>query len=157
MNQKKGGGHLQQSLNNSWHVGSFTLLSYNECFATCAASSLVSVAVAYSCSVMCMHRMILSYVMANDSKTIKAGGNGKVLPTLSFPWYSGANEREGETLRMREREMVAVLIEVRDHNVDLNIIQVTTVSQGHKILMSGSPWKALGVDFMICKYNVLQQ
>lgn len=52
---------------------------------------------------------------------------------------------------------MAVLIEVRDHNVDLNIIQVTTVSQGHKILMSVSPWKALGVDFMICKYNVLQQ
>ena len=66
--------------------------------------------------------------------------------------------REGETLRMREKGgIMAVLIEVRDHNVDLNIIQVTTVSQGHKILMSGSPWKALGVDFMICKYNVLQQ
>lgn len=64
-------------------------------------------------------------------------------------------------MRGRERhcgwEMSAVLIEVRDHNVDLNIIQVTTVSQGHKILMSGSPWKALGVDFMISKYNVLQQ
>lgn len=69
-------------------------------FATCAASSLVSVALAYSCRVMC--RQILGSVMANDSKTIKGGGNGKVLPTLSFPWYSGANEREGETLRMRE-------------------------------------------------------
>lgn len=51
---------------------------------------------------MCMHKTILSYVMANDSKTIKAGGNGKVLPTLSFPWHSGENKREGETLRMIE-------------------------------------------------------
>lgn len=81
----------------------FAVLQPNVCFATCAASSLVSVAVAYSsCSVMCMHQTILSYVMANDSKTIKGGGNGKVLPTLSFPWHSGTNEREGETLRMRE-------------------------------------------------------
>lgn len=51
---------------------------------------------------MCMHKTILSYVMANDSKTIKGGGNRKVLPTLSFPWHSGENEREGETLRMIE-------------------------------------------------------
>lgn len=100
MQPTKGGGNPKHSINNSWHVSS--LLSYSECLATCAASSLVSVAVAYSCSVMCMHKMILSYVMANDSKTIKGGGNGKVLPTLSFPWYRGANEREGETLRMRE-------------------------------------------------------
>lgn len=58
---------------------------------------------------------------------------------------------------MKERDRGILKSIARDHNVDLNIIQVTTVSQGHKILMSDSPWKALGVDFMICKYNVLQQ
>lgn len=58
---------------------------------------------------------------------------------------------------MKERDRGTLDSIVRDHNVDLNIIQVTTESQGHKILMSGSPWKALGVDFMVCKYNVLQQ
>lgn len=63
----------------------------------------------------------------------------------------------GERLQMKERDRGTLNSIVRDHNVDLNIIQVTTVSQGHKILMSGSPCKALGVDFMICKYNVLQQ
>lgn len=62
-----------------------------------------------------------------------------------------------ERLRMKERDHCTLNSIVKDHNVDLNIIQVTTVSQGHKILMSGSPWKALGVDFMICKYNVPQQ
>lgn len=62
-----------------------------------------------------------------------------------------------ERLRIKERDHDTLNSIVKDHNVDLNIIQVTTVSQGHKILMSDSPWKALGVDFMICKYNVLQQ
>lgn len=62
-----------------------------------------------------------------------------------------------ERLRMKEGDGGTLNSIVRDHNLDLNIIQVTTVSQGHKILMSGSPWKTLGVDFMICKYNVLQQ
>lgn len=63
----------------------------------------------------------------------------------------------GERLRMKGRERGTRNSKERDRNLDLNIIQVTTVSQGHKILMSASPWKALGVDFMICKYNVLQQ
>lgn len=63
----------------------------------------------------------------------------------------------GERLQKKERYRCTFNSIVLDHNVDLNIIQVTTVSQGHKILMSGSPWKALGVDFMICKYNVPQQ
>lgn len=62
----------------------------------------MSVTVTYSCSVMYMHKTILSSVIVNDSKTIKGGGNGKILPTLSFPLYSGANEREGETLRMEK-------------------------------------------------------
>lgn len=38
---------------------------------------------------------------------------------------------------MGRKDIVALL--VSGYNVDLNIIQVTTVSQGHKILMSGSP------------------
>lgn len=40
--------------------------------------------------------------IAKDSKTINGGGNGKVSPTLSFLWHSVENEREGETLRMRD-------------------------------------------------------
>ena len=55
--------------------------------------------IAVQCNVDAQDDMNL---MANHSKTIKGGGNGKVLPTLSFHWHSGANEREGETLRMRK-------------------------------------------------------
>lgn len=84
MSQTKGGGNLKQSINNSWHVA-FTLLSYYECFATCAAFSLMSVAVAYPCCVMCMHKMILSYVMANDSKTIKKKGKRKGITNFVLP------------------------------------------------------------------------
>lgn len=87
----------------------------------------------------------------NDGKIIKDGETSNFL----LPLLLEMNGRE--RLRVKERDRGTLKSIARDHNVDLNIIQVTTVSQGHKILMSGSPWKALGVDFMICKYNVLQQ
>lgn len=44
---------------------------------------------------VCMHEMILSYVMANDSKTIKAGGKWKGITNFVLPLASGGNEKGG--------------------------------------------------------------
>lgn len=111
----------------------------------------------YSCTGLFASTLLLaSYLLIIPIENI-------VCPSPYYSISTMLREREKEGMRERLRirdigKIMAVLIEEGDHYVDLNIIQVSTVSQGHKMLTSGSSRgrsAQLGVDFMICKYNVL--